>query len=378
MRDIIINFVKRIIALFPLKKIILFESLPDFSDNTKAVFDEMLKRGLNKDYKFVWIVNEYEKFAMPQEIENVKYIDRNTKKAVLYEWFAKIILSCNIFLPKKRNDQYYLFLMHGGILKKLSKGYSVRADCRGCDYLSYSDYLKSAEAACFGFDEKNAKVLGYPRNDMLLNSPVDMKNLFSSEKYSKVIYWLPTFRKHKANDFSTSTISIPFLHDKKKVALINNAAKENNTLIVVKPHFAQDLSEIDLLNLSNIKFIDDSFFAENNILHYEFLGGVDALLSDYSSVYYDYLLTDKPVGLCWEDVEQFRANNGFADIDIENVTCGAQKLYTANDLIEFIRSVSCGEDRLACQRNNVKNHIHAFTDGNSAKRVVDFIESKMK
>ena len=36
-----------------LKDIIILESAPDFSDNTKAVFDEMVRREINKKYKFV-------------------------------------------------------------------------------------------------------------------------------------------------------------------------------------------------------------------------------------------------------------------------------------------------------------------------------------
>ena len=43
-----------------LKNVIVFESKPDISDNTKAVFDEMLRRKLNKRYKLVWLLFESE------------------------------------------------------------------------------------------------------------------------------------------------------------------------------------------------------------------------------------------------------------------------------------------------------------------------------
>ena len=42
---------ERLLALVPLKPYIFFESVPDFSDNARFVFDEMIKRGMNKKYK---------------------------------------------------------------------------------------------------------------------------------------------------------------------------------------------------------------------------------------------------------------------------------------------------------------------------------------
>ena len=44
----------RIFSIIPCRYIV-FESLPDFSDNTRAVFDEMVRRGINKKYKFIWL-----------------------------------------------------------------------------------------------------------------------------------------------------------------------------------------------------------------------------------------------------------------------------------------------------------------------------------
>ena len=43
-----------------LKNVIVFESIPNVADNTKAVFDEMLKRKLNKRYTLVWLLYKKE------------------------------------------------------------------------------------------------------------------------------------------------------------------------------------------------------------------------------------------------------------------------------------------------------------------------------
>ena len=62
------------------------------------------------------------------------------------------------------------------------------------------------------------------------------------------------------------------------------------------------------MTLSNLVFINDAFLSDNGIINYELLGVADALLTDYSSVYYDYLLLDRPIGLCWDDYEEYKAN----------------------------------------------------------------------
>ena len=45
-KQIVKSIADKITDIFPIGNIIMFESSPDYSDNTKAVFDEMLKRGL--------------------------------------------------------------------------------------------------------------------------------------------------------------------------------------------------------------------------------------------------------------------------------------------------------------------------------------------
>ena len=52
------EFVSRLIYKQSKTKYIIFESNPDFSDNTYPVFEEMVNRGLNKKYKFLWQLSD--------------------------------------------------------------------------------------------------------------------------------------------------------------------------------------------------------------------------------------------------------------------------------------------------------------------------------
>ena len=60
----------------PTKRIILFESTPTLTDNTKAVFDELVRRGWNETYEFVWITSEPAEQFSGVKIPNVRFVER--------------------------------------------------------------------------------------------------------------------------------------------------------------------------------------------------------------------------------------------------------------------------------------------------------------
>ena len=82
------TFAKKIINRLPTKKLIIFESAPDLSDNTKAVFDEMIKRGMNEKYEMLWLLKKEPTDDLPK-IKNVKYVKmENTKKILLTKYIS--------------------------------------------------------------------------------------------------------------------------------------------------------------------------------------------------------------------------------------------------------------------------------------------------
>ena len=100
------------------------------------------------------------------------------------------------------------------------------------------------------------------------------------------------------------------------------------------------------------------------------------MITDYSSVYYDYLLCDKPIGLCFDDYEEFTFQNGFI-VDPDYIFSGGEKIYNTEDLLGFINNVSNETDCLKEQRNTIKNVVFKYCDNQSAKRVADYIETKL-
>lgn len=385
--DKVLNIVYRIyskfINLFGLKKYVLFESIPDFSDNTLYVFNEMIKRGLNKKYKFIWVMNHDDSINIKyfENIKNVKVINKqSTAFKLYYSYFAKILICCNNFLPKRNSKQKVVFLGHGCTIKDVRGKYELPKSYENDKGMTLSSFTAKYDAKTLNAKPDFMLPLGYPRNDILFDDKIDLKKLFGINA-DKFIYWLPTFRRHK-NDSKRvcSSISIPVIHNEDNAVRLNEAAKENNVAIIVKPHPAQDLSYIKEMSLSNILFIDNAFLEKNGVENYRVLGSSDALLTDYSSVMYDYLLVNKPIGLCWEDIEEYKELEGiiFNDYELEKVTKGCSKIYTCDDMSQFIVDLASDNDYLKKQREETRSFLHKFIDNNSTSRVVDYIEHLMK
>ena len=361
----------------PKKNIIVFESHPDISDNALYVFNEMIRRGYNKKYKLVWALNDDKSQRLKEKIKNVYYIShysyafKDIIKRLYVLSSAKLLISSNNHLKKYSNKTKHINLEHGAAIKNCSKYYTYPDDIDVVTELS--QYLIEPSARSVGFYPEKYIVTGLPRNDGLFKKK---KIDFFKEKYDKIILWLPTFRQHKHNEnICLSSIAIPIIRDIEKVKLINECAKKYNVLLLLKPHPAQDVSKIEQYSLSHLKVIDDEFINRHNYDLYEFLGNCDALITDYSSVYYDFLLCDKPIGLAWDDYDEYEKNEGFV-VDMETVMAGGVKIYDVEELCEFICDVKNDVDRLNIERNDILRFTHKYKDNKSSKRAVDYIEKE--
>lgn len=366
--------------------VIIFESNPSFTDNTRYVFEEMLHRGLNAKYKMYWIARDGTNisnitkngncFVLPSTHSSlIKQTVNTIKKAYIFSK-AKCIISCNVFQPKYTGrKQYYVHLNHGASNKNSIDYYRMP------DYydhtISISEYFRPYLAQELSCPIEKAVTLGYPRNDMLFEEGMSLKQVFSGYQFDKVIYWLPTFRQAIFTDKTHSNIDFPILYTEELIEELNRVSHEKNVLIVIKPHPVQIRDRKSTKQYSNIVFIDDSFLSVNEIDNYEILRSSDALITDYSSVYYDFLLCNKPVALCFDDFEEYSKRVGFI-VDPSYVYSGGEKVYTIGDLCDFVGRVAENKDLLKEKRNALLGEIYENADRGATKRVTDFIISQLE
>ena len=370
------------IVLKLLKPCIVFESYPDFSDNTKFVFDEFIKRGYDKKYYLYWFI-DYDKAAYyskgkfhfwnPKDKSSFSKYIRHLR---YYNKYKATVFCNRLIVPEVFSDsQNSFYLGHGVPLKNSSKYYKTPEEIEYC--ISPSEAMREVIAYGHDYDINRIIPLGYPRNDALNNCKIDVKKVLQCERINKVIIWYPTFRQHKSGVKTGSPHSISFVYKEEIAIDLNDFLKSKNTMLVIKPHFGQDLAYVDKLELENIRFIDDSFYSDNGIVPYEFLASCDALLTDYSSVFFDYSLCDKPIGLIWDDINEYKVNPGL-NPKYQFFTQGTEKIYNYDDLKAFISQVANSEDPCTSIRREMSKVFNISSDGKNASRVVDFIVNQAK
>lgn len=380
------TLLKKIIYSLPIKfllqNIILLESNPDYCDNAYYIYKELLRRGINKKYKIIWVVNDIKPFANIN-IKNVYFLDRHKKlKFWYYNMFSKYILDCNQYIYKKNKHQFRIHLGHGSPLKM---AYAYVMGIGKFDYyITISDFFKNYFEDLFKDIDCEGKIYvsGFPRNDGLFHpEPVE---LYPKIKRKKTILWFPTFRNHKStnkDDIVTHSkchfeYGVPCVNTKKEMTDLNNYLKKNNTLLIIKNHPAEDMSKFNVLNLSNIVLLDKKY-ENNDIKFYDILSACDALITDYSGIYYDYLLTRKPLGLAISDLDEYKSRVTLAFDNYYDYVKG-NYLYNVSDIKQFIKNVIEDKDIKNEEREKALKRYHKYIDGDSSKRVVDLLIQNME
>ena len=369
---------KLIGKVLPLRNSIVFESNPEFGCNTLPVYDELVKRGIRNRYQIYWLVRDKERYK--DDTSGNKYINYEEKglskiRRAYVLCTSKALIFSNIFLRKHKRNQLVINLMHGSPLK-VPVGY-WEGDT--CDYvITQADIFNDKVAEILGVPTSKMVALGYPRTD-ILNNKGDTKEKLGISYNAKMIAWMPTFRKNESSGIAYCDINklgVPLLESEQSFGRINNSLKENGIVLIIKLHPAEDVSQMMLKNYSNILFISNKELAENNITVYQMLADSDALITDYSSVYYDYLLVDRPIGLIIDDIEEFEKKSKFAYGRYTDFVKGTY-INNLDDFEQFIISLKIGSDPYSEERKIAMNQYCQYKDFKSTQRVCDFIEKKL-
>lgn len=389
-KEELFDLIMYLFSLLPTKKRIIFESHPELACNTYPVYKYLFDKGLNDKYEFVWLCNDASKYADAKEknisfLTNIKHAKSiGEKLKYMYSIStAKALVYSNQLLGVHGKNRVSLWLQHGMPLKASNGTYCIKDKCTAA--LCVSEFFADNFSSDARVSKDKMIFCGFPRNDYL-NKPNDSLQKFGFDKFDKVIFWLPTFRQRNdaaknknvaGFEMETKGTGIPAIETADDMQKVNDYLRALNCLVVLKPHPVQDMSVVSEKGLSNFFIINDDTLKEKGVQLYELLGRCDAMITDYSSVYYDYLLTDKPIGLTIGDIDEYIAKRGFVYKKPLDILKGFY-IESTDDLISFIGEISNGLDSVKTERTAVKNMIHTVTDGTSAQRVGDYIISQLK
>ena len=334
---------------------IVFQSLPSFSDNAKAMYDYL--RSIDSTYDFVWLVEDIKDIPL-HERKNTKvarlfskYHWGNSIKAMYYISSCKTALFTHVSPMRKlphKDKQVVINLWHGcGYKDKGSKSSEM------IDYFDYAlvpgKVFVGVKAHFWNCREDMIWPIGYPRYDKLLTASKDGEKLYYElkGKSDRLIVWMPTFRKTGRSQFPEETINQPFelpiVKDEKELKIVNEYALKNGITICIKRHPFQKKYLSEEKKFSNLVFIDQHTFASREVDMYSFLRYADALISDYSSVAVDFLLLDKPIAFALDDYDQYKEKRGFVFENPLQYMPG-HHVYNVQDLLLFLNDVRTGSD----------------------------------
>lgn len=352
--------------------ILIYDPKSDKFDNTGALFDYLIENGYNNKYEIVNICKNY-KVLGKDPIKNVVW--GNKWKGIYTYLFAKYVYyraSPIGIIPAK--EQHVIQMWHGSPCKG-GQSYECRTDGWVNPYytgfLSASKHFDHIYSEVFSVPESKMMLCGHPRTDILFRN----NQKYDLGEYKKLVIWTPTYRKYKKYRYG---VEKQLQNDDKLIPIIpvenfediNNYLKRIGVKIVIKLHPMQSLDSYRLKELDYFMLFSDEDFKARGIDLYKFMTQCDAMITDYSSIYWDFLVLDRPIAFTEDDAEDYATGRGFVMDDPEKYKPGP-KLFTLSDFYKFVDDLAAGKDDYVEQRKEMNLYGNPVTDGFSCKRALE-------
>lgn len=347
------------------KTVLLYGNL-GFRDNIRYLYDYLIENNYNKKYKIVISSN-----VDPQIIQedNVKTIG-NLKGVLAFLTAGHVYYSFGKIPIYPSSRQCVIQTWHGTPFKGIDA--TLKRTKRKRSFYSYalvsSDFFRKIGQELFSCKEDNIAICGQPRTDVMYNQKEKYPIL---SKYDKFVLWMPTFRQSKLLGYSDSSFGgsmVPFfnLNDLRE---LNNMLEEHNVGLVIKLHPAQDLDKYEGIMLSHVYLLSHDEFIKMDMDLYKLMGQADALITDYSSVFFDFMLMDKPIAFTLDDFEEYKKNRGFV-VDNPDFFMAGHKIRSKENMIAFMEDIILGKDKYKIQRQEVNQIVNRYQDGENRKRAL--------
>lgn len=282
------------------------------SGNPLAVFTHLLEESAFQHYTHIWAVRE--DTVIPdqfQKLPNVLFVTYQSDEYVKYLAIAKYLFNDTSFpiFFQKRKEQVYVNTWHGTPIKTLgmdikNRGVTDHSNIQRnflfADYLiSPNQYTAKKLLKSYDIDSIfGGKILdiGYPRVDLMFRANKEqIRQKLGIPEDKEVILYAPTWRGKLGSEENQSE---KLFHDIQKL----KQQISNDYVVLLKSHYfaAKHFEEQGVTNICVPNWIDTN----------ELLSVVDILITDYSSIFFEYLPTKKPIIFYADDVEEYEEERG--------------------------------------------------------------------
>ena len=347
-----------------------------YMDNTKYLFEFLNKRS---NYNVVWFTKS-RGLLVELRSKGYKVIYALSLDAIKLLRKARFIfLTHGVYdvLPIDFSPNTEIIMTwHGTVIKDITEDfdatYSYKKWVRILKLKSYPNqyinyvltpakekYEHEILTSAFRVTSDKILDLGYPRNDILFNDNLEFKQKLR-EKYGipdnikRVILYVPTFR-------DAGSLRFPFKN--KDLEDLNKILEEMDSVFLFKGHAYEKK-----INFGELKCI--SLVRKPSDIQ-ELLIISDLVISDYSSVIFDYLLTMKPIILFPYDLDIYTKGRGL-HYDLRDIAPGPI-VFEVEKLIESIRNVEKLDSKYRDIREKVRDRFNKYHDGKSIERLLTFL-----
>ncbi|WP_226645648.1 CDP-glycerol glycerophosphotransferase family protein [Mesobacillus subterraneus] len=375
--EVLKKYISLVIIYFfnclPIKKnkVFLFSYYgSQYGCNPKYITEYILKSYPKDYFDLVWAFNDPDSKVNIEGIRKVKTMSLR----YFYELCTSKVLITNFRttdLFVKRKEQYYIQTWHSSLrLKQIEKDAEknlppnyvqmAKKDSKKCDLLlSGCDYSTEIFKRSFWYDGEIFKH-GTPRNDILANANNDLRSSILSKlnipETCNIALYAPTFRKDKNLD----VYNIDFA--KVKETLAKRFGGEWIILVKLHPHLMSMSNQITANDLvMDVTQYDDI---------QELLSITDFLISDYSSLVFDYSVTKKPCFLYVPDLDDYTQNDRGLYFDLKELPF--TKVLSNEELMRKIQSYDDTVYRKELE--SFLSEIGTYEDGYAAKKMAARLE----
>ena len=350
------------------RRMIVFQAYwgQSYRCNPRAIY-EYIQQHEGNNYKYVWV---FKNENTPVNGNAIKVREKSWKY-YYYMARAKFFVN-NVNFPdlyEKRKGAVEIQTLHGTFLKTMGLDVPGEFDtpekrrkflrrCGRWDYLiSPSQYMTEKSRECFLYDRQVLEI-GFPRNDVLLQ-PIDanlvrsLKNKLNLPLDKKIILYAPTFREKKNFHFQ-----LDLKHMQEQLS-------EEYIVLLRLHYFVSSNLDIDMyrgfaFNVSSYDKIEDLYLIS------------DLLITDYSSVMFDFALLNRPILYYTYDLEYYRDQLRGMYINLEQEAPGPL-LRTTDELIEAIRNLDQVVAQYSEKFKAFREKYGQFESGNACKYVLEQI-----
>lgn len=352
-----------------------------YSDNPKAIHQYMRSQACYKDYKCIWAIKKNKGVT----IEGAKVIKYFSIPYFYYLARSKYWI-CNCKLPQyvlKKKSQIYLQTWHGTPLKRLAhdiivpegttfyrSGITEEEMCGTYDndvekytyMISPNKFCTEVFQSAFRINRERLIETGYPRNDFIVNitqKEIDLiKDKLGIPGNKKVILYAPTWRDNAFNMSGyTFDLQVDFYKWKEVLG--------DEYVVLFKPHY------LIVNKYENTEGLAGFLYNINaNVDIKELYVISDVLVTDYSSVFFDYAILNRPIYFYMYDLKEYAEELRGFYLDIKKDLPGP--IFEEEDAL--LKALKGGDTSFDLREFNSRfNHME---DGKASKRVVEIVFDK--